>query len=153
MRGDAWSERRRRWWFGRAAAPMVVVAVLLGSVAAMASAYLVGLQGVRIGRVTPTASTPQPIPPPPAVKRAGGRELREFKAGAKVVEQSGCVACHRIGAQGRSGPGPALTHIGSKLAARAIERALLRPSAPMPSFSHLPKRKLKAVVRFLSLLR
>src|SRR5579871_5486665 len=38
-----------------------------------------------------------------------------FRAGELVVGQSGCLACHVIGANGNNGPGPNLTHIGSLL--------------------------------------
>jgi hypothetical protein len=93
------------------------------------------------------------IAPPPAVRRAGGRELAEFKLGRTAMAQSGCLACHRIGSEGNRGPGPALTHIGSALSRRGIEHALTDPSAPMPSFKHLPAAKFKALVEFLSELR
>jgi hypothetical protein len=32
-----------------------------------------------------------------AIEDAGGRKLSEFNAGMKVVAQTGCLACHRIG--------------------------------------------------------
>lgn len=95
----------------------------------------------------------QLVPVPPAVEEAGGGAVREFNAGMKVVAQSGCLACHRIGEQGNSGPGPDLTHIGSKLSAEQIEHAILDPTAPMPSFKSLPREKLAAVVEFLSELQ
>lgn len=93
------------------------------------------------------------ISPPSAVKRAGRRAVREFIAGRDVMAQSGCEACHRIGANGNRGPGPALTHIGSRLTEREIRHALLYPKAPMPSFRALPHAKLHALVRFLAMLR
>jgi hypothetical protein len=93
------------------------------------------------------------VPPPPTVVHAGGRKLAEFEQGRMVVAQSGCLACHRLGQNGNHGPGPGLTHIGSMLSKRSIEHALIDPSAPMPSFKHLPAAKFKAVVEFLSELR
>jgi ubiquinol-cytochrome c reductase cytochrome b subunit/menaquinol-cytochrome c reductase cytochrome b/c subunit len=87
------------------------------------------------------------------VKRAGGLEQREFEAGRLVVAQSGCLACHRIGDNGNAGPGPNLTHVGSKLQEPEIAHALEDPRAPMPSFRHLPAQKFHEVVRFLALLR
>jgi mono/diheme cytochrome c family protein len=93
------------------------------------------------------------IAAPPAVKRAGGRELAEFKLGRTVMAQSGCLACHRIGGEGNRRPGRPLTNIGSVLSRRAIEHALVDPSAPMPSFKHLPAARFKALVEFLSELR
>jgi mono/diheme cytochrome c family protein len=92
-------------------------------------------------------------PPPPEVVQAGGRRLAEFERGKMVVAQTGCLACHRIGQTGHTGPGPALTHIGSMLSRHGIEHALIDPTAPMPSFRRLPAAKLKAVVTFLSELR
>lgn len=93
------------------------------------------------------------VPPPPAVRRAGGRELREFKEGRSAVAAAGCEACHRIGDQGNRGPGSPLTHIGSKLTVREIREALRNPRAPMPSFKGMPRHKLHVIIRFLSLLR
>jgi Cytochrome C oxidase, cbb3-type, subunit III len=103
-----------------------------------------------------TTSTPlEPsLPPiPGGVKRAGGEQLVDFKAGRTVYAQSGCAACHRLGDFGNAGPGPNLTHIGSTLSTPQLEHAIIDPRAPMPSFSHLPAAKFKAVVEFLSLLR
>ena len=44
---------------------------------------------------------------PTAVLQAGGKTLAEYEAGKKVVAQSGCLACHKIGDNGNDGPGPA----------------------------------------------
>lgn len=93
------------------------------------------------------------IEAPPAAARAGGERLAEFKIGRTVAAQSGCLACHRIGYAGNRGPGPDLTHVGSLLTGVGITRAILHPTAPMPSFSHIPAAKLHALVIFLSLLR
>ncbi len=103
--------------------------------------------------LAPGGPTLIPVSPPPTVVHAGGRKLAEFEQGRMVLAQSGCLACHRIGQNGNHGPGPGLTHIGSKLSPQRIEHALIDPSAPMPSFKHLPAAKLKAVVEFLSELR
>src|SRR5207245_8159458 len=91
--------------------------------------------------------------PPQAVVQPGGEAPAQFVLGRTVVAQSGCLACHRIGEAGNAGPGPDLTHIGSMRSAVALESAIINPTAPMPSFRHLPKAKLKALVTFLSLLR
>ena len=91
------------------------------------------------------------MPPTPSrVKAAGGALLREFEAGKQVVAQSGCLACHKLGDNGNDGPGPNLTHIGSKLYSQGIARTLVNPTAPMPSFKNLPPEKFKDVVTFLS---
>jgi menaquinol-cytochrome c reductase cytochrome b/c subunit len=90
---------------------------------------------------------------PTVVKESGGATLSEFEAGKLVVAQSGCEACHKIGENGNDGPGPQLTHIGSKLPAQGIARTLVNPTAPMPSFKNLPPEKFKDIVAFLSQLK
>ncbi|HEY2632545.1 MAG TPA: c-type cytochrome [Solirubrobacteraceae bacterium] len=90
---------------------------------------------------------------PAAVVQAGGKSLAEFEAGRLVVAQSGCLACHKIGENGNDGPGPNLTHIGSRLPRQGIARTLVNPTAPMPSFKNLPPQKFNAVVAFLSQLK
>ena len=91
------------------------------------------------------------VPPPPSLAGTGGKRLGEFKLGQAVTVQNGCLACHRIAGQG--GPGPDLTHVGSMLSRRQIERAMVHPVEPMPSSAHMPRAKFKALVEFLSLLR
>jgi quinol---cytochrome c reductase cytochrome c subunit, bacillus type len=93
------------------------------------------------------------VRPPRSVERAGGRQLAEFELGRVVVGQSGCLACHRIGDQGPGEPGPALTHIGSMMPERSIERVLIDAEPPMPSFGQLPRAQFRALLAFLSLLR
>jgi mono/diheme cytochrome c family protein len=77
---------------------------------------------------------------------------RAFVAGRGVVERSGCLACHRIGKSGRPGPGTDLSAIGATRGRTALRRALVSPTAPMPSFAKLPARDLDALVSFLSRL-
>jgi menaquinol-cytochrome c reductase cytochrome b/c subunit len=76
----------------------------------------------------------------------------QYEAGKLVAAQSGCLACHKIGENGNSGPGPTLTAIATKLAPAAIERTLDNPTPPMPSFKDLPAEKKTALVGFLSQL-
>ena len=90
---------------------------------------------------------------PPAVAKAGGQRLAEYEAGKKDVAQSGCLACHKIGENGNSGPGPDLTRVGDRLPEQAIARTLVNPTAPMPSFMHLPPPKFHAIVTFLAQLK
>ena len=78
-------------------------------------------------------------------ERAPGRDL--------VVGQSGCLACHVIGANGNNGPGPNLTHVGSRLPMQAIASTLINPTAPMPSFKNLPPQKFQNLVGFLAELQ
>lgn len=76
----------------------------------------------------------------------------QYEAGALVVAQSGCLACHKIGNNGNPGPGPDLTHIADRVGPAAILQTLDHPTAPMPSFQNLPEKKKKALVAFLSSL-
>jgi menaquinol-cytochrome c reductase cytochrome b/c subunit len=77
----------------------------------------------------------------------------EYEAGKLVAAQSGCLACHKIGENGNSGPGPNLTNIGNVLAAPAIARTLENPTPPMPSYRELPEEKKTALVAFLGQLK
>ncbi len=84
------------------------------------------------------------------------QEVAVFNAGKLVVGQSGCLACHQIGDNGNNGPGPPLTHIGSKLRPAAIASTLRNPTAPMPSFKGLAQQypqKFQNLVNFLSELQ
>jgi menaquinol-cytochrome c reductase cytochrome b/c subunit len=93
------------------------------------------------------------IATPSVVKQTGGTALAEFEKGRNVVASSGCLACHKLGDNGNNGPGPVLTHIGSRIPRQGIARTLVNPTAPMPSFKNLPPRKFQAVVAFLSQLK
>jgi ubiquinol-cytochrome c reductase cytochrome b subunit/menaquinol-cytochrome c reductase cytochrome b/c subunit len=91
---------------------------------------------------------------PPANFTAAQKQV--FTAGEVVVGQSGCLACHVIGSNGNNGPGPPLTHIGSKLKPAAIASTLRNPTAPMPSFKGLAEqspRKFQNLVNFLAELQ
>jgi menaquinol-cytochrome c reductase cytochrome b/c subunit len=91
---------------------------------------------------------------PPAGLTAA--QIVTFNAGKLVVGQSGCLACHVIGDNGNNGPGPPLTHIGSKLPPGAIASTLRNPTAPMPSFKSLAQqdpKKFQNLVGFLSELQ
>ena len=83
-------------------------------------------------------------------------QKQTFNAGKLVVGQSGCLACHVIGDNGNNGPGPPLTHIGSKLRPPAIASTLVNPTAPMPSFKGLEQnspQKFNDLVNFLAELQ
>ena len=88
---------------------------------------------------------------PPANLTAAQKAV--FNAGAEVVGQSGCLACHVLGSNGNSGPGPNLTHVGSLLEPQAIASTLRNPTPPMPSFASLPPAKFNVLVGFLSELQ
>jgi quinol---cytochrome c reductase cytochrome c subunit, bacillus type len=78
---------------------------------------------------------------------------QQYEAGKLVAAQSGCLACHKIGENGNSGPGPNLTEIGDRLLPAAIERTLDNPTSPMPSYRDLPAEKKEALVAFLGQLK
>ena len=91
---------------------------------------------------------------PPAALSASQKTT--FRAGEMVVGQSGCLACHVIGSNGNNGPGPVLTHIGSRLPSQAIASTLRNPTPPMPSFRDLASQnpqKFQQLVGFLSELQ
>jgi menaquinol-cytochrome c reductase cytochrome b/c subunit len=93
------------------------------------------------------------IPPPQNVVAQGGKMVAEYNAGKQIAAQAGCLACHKIGESGNSGPGPPLTDVGKRLPRQAIARTLINPTAPMPSFKSLPPDKFNALVTFISSLR
>jgi menaquinol-cytochrome c reductase cytochrome b/c subunit len=123
------------------------IATITGIVVIAMMAYLT-YEGANAG--SPTVIE---LGTPAAVVQAGGATLSEYEAGKKVVAQSGCLACHKIGENGNAGPGPNLTHIASRLPRQGIARTLVNPTAPMPSFKSLPPKKFEAVVNFLSTLK
>jgi len=115
---------------------------------------LVRTAATELGLVVAASGPPALLlQPPPSVVQSGGERLAEFEAGSAVATSSGCLACHRIGEAGNPGPGPDLTHIGSKLTGTQIARALIDAKAPMPSFRNLPRKRFEALVEFLSLLQ
>jgi mono/diheme cytochrome c family protein len=83
----------------------------------------------------------------------GEDAMARFEAGKQVTAQSGCLACHKIGENGNDGPGPELTDIGARLPREAIERTLINPTAPMPSFETMPDEQRDVMVEFLSQLK
>ncbi len=123
------------------------IATITGITVICAMAYLT-YSGANVG--SPTAIE---MATPAAVKQAGGKLLAEYEEGRKVVAQSGCLACHKLGDNGNSGPGPELTHIAARIPRDGIARTLVDPTAPMPSFKNLPAKKFEAIVNFLSQLK
>jgi quinol---cytochrome c reductase cytochrome c subunit, bacillus type len=76
--------------------------------------------------------------------------------GKSVAASSGCLGCHKIGENGNSGPGPALTKIGARLPRQAIARTLINPTPPMPTYSKLRQQNPKEfnqLVDFLASLK
>jgi quinol---cytochrome c reductase cytochrome c subunit, bacillus type len=123
------------------------IATLTG-IAVIAAMALLTYEGANAG--SPTAIE---MATPTAIVQAGGKTLAEYEAGKLAVAQSGCLSCHKIGENGNDGPGPNLTHIGSRLPAAGIARTLVNPTAPMPSFKTLPPQKFNSIVAFLSQLK
>lgn len=91
--------------------------------------------------------------PPPAIQEAGGATLTKWDQGRKLVAQSSCGGCHKIGENGNDGPGPPLTDIGDRLKAGAIRETLINPTRPMPSFADLGPDKLDKMAFFLASLK
>jgi menaquinol-cytochrome c reductase cytochrome b/c subunit len=121
------------------------VALTAGILTILSMAYLTYI-GANAGSIN-TAD----LKPPAYLNKA---QAAVFNAGAVVVGQSGCLACHRIGQDNPgSGVGPALTHVGSYLAPAAIASTLKNPTPPMPPYSSLAQQnptKFKDLVAFLS---
>jgi menaquinol-cytochrome c reductase cytochrome b/c subunit len=88
---------------------------------------------------------------PPA--NLSAQQQATWTAGAQVVGESGCLACHVIGENGNNGPGPVLTHIANTVPTQQIASTLRNPTPPMPSFKNLPPEKFNQLVYFLSTLQ
>lgn len=98
---------------------------------------------------TTTASRPDTVVNggPPAVLQVNVPPGDE--AGKRVVAQSGCLACHKIGQSGNGSLGPNLTRIGARESRASILRTLKTGPGIMPSFQNLGKERLNAVTSFL----
>jgi menaquinol-cytochrome c reductase cytochrome b/c subunit len=80
----------------------------------------------------------------------------KYEEGRAVAASSGCLACHAFKENGNHGPGPDLSEIGARLPAPAIERTLVNPTAPMPSYESLRQNqpeKFRELVEFLASLK
>ena len=64
----------------------------------------------------------------------------QHEKGAAVVAANGCLACHKIAENGGA-IGPPLTDVGDRLGRDAIERTLINPTSPMPSYSKLQQQQ------------
>jgi quinol-cytochrome oxidoreductase complex cytochrome b subunit len=84
---------------------------------------------------------------PPSGLSAAQQE--KYLAGETVANQAGCGACHKFGEAGGT-LGPDLSDVGAQLPASAIARTLQNPTAPMPSYENLPKKKSDDLVFYLS---
>lgn len=103
---------------------------------------------------SPTAEGASPAPtvggaPPTAVAQIPDPQSR----GAKIVIQSGCLACHLMAGEGNRGPGPELTTVGAELNRSELRRVLRDPNPPMPSYATLPRERLEALVDYLAARR
>jgi menaquinol-cytochrome c reductase cytochrome b/c subunit len=102
------------------------------------------------------APTEIDMPTPASVKSEGAAVVKQYEQGRQVMAQSGCLACHKVGENGNGGPGPNLTDIADRLPAAGIQRTLINPTAPMPSFKSLQQNdpeKFQALVAFLGRLK
>src|SRR3712207_625130 len=123
------------------------IATAAGIFTIVAIAYLTYL-GANAG--SPTAIE---MEAPASVVAEGPERVRAFEEGKQITAQSGCLACHKIGENGNDGPGPPLTQIGARLPREALERTLINPTAPMPSFRDLPQEQFDSLVEFLAQLK
>jgi ubiquinol-cytochrome c reductase cytochrome b subunit/menaquinol-cytochrome c reductase cytochrome b/c subunit len=126
-------------------------------VALMAGIFTIGAMGY-LTYLGASAGPPTQIdmPTPAAVLAEGPQVVRQYEAGRQVMAQSGCLACHKVGENGNDGPGPELTDIADRLPAAGIQRTLINPTAPMPSFKSLQQKspdKFNALVAFLGRLK
>ncbi len=79
----------------------------------------------------------------------------QFEEGKDVTASSGCLGCHKIGENGNT-LGPNLTYIGDRLGRDAIERTLVNPTSPMPSYQSLldsNPEQFDALVSFVASLK
>jgi ubiquinol-cytochrome c reductase cytochrome b subunit/menaquinol-cytochrome c reductase cytochrome b/c subunit len=123
----------------------IALATGVGVIAAMAYLTYTGSTTLSPNQLT--------LAPPAALNVS---ERATWDAGAVVVGESGCLACHQIGDAGNNGPGPPLTHIGKILSPGQIASTLRNPTAPMPSFQGLAKahpKEFENLVQFLSMLQ
>ncbi len=90
---------------------------------------------------------------PDRIVQAGGEKLELYEKGKQIVPSSGCLACHKIGHNGNTGPGPDLTEIADRLPAAGIAQTLRNPTAPMPSYANLEPEQFEAVVAYLGELK
>lgn len=70
-----------------------------------------------------------------------------------LVQQAGCLSCHRIGSEGNVRPGGDLSAVGARLTGSEIRRVLVDPPSGMTSYENLPPVELDALVSYLSGLR
>jgi menaquinol-cytochrome c reductase cytochrome b/c subunit len=126
-------------------------------IALLAGLFTIGAMGY-LTYLGASAGPPTQIdmPTPKAVLAEGPAVVKQYEAGRQVMAQSGCLACHRVGDNGNDGPGPELTDIADRLPAAGIQRTLINPTAPMPSFKSLQQNqpeKFKELIAFLGRLK
>ena len=71
--------------------------------------------------------------------------------GRELVNSLGCKGCHKIGGSGGA-MGPALDGLGKRLEDDSIREQLIKGGAGMPSYQHLSKEDLDALVDYLEKL-
>jgi menaquinol-cytochrome c reductase cytochrome b/c subunit len=75
------------------------------------------------------------------------------KGGKRLVMQSGCLACHKIGNSGDGRLGPNLTHIAARESRASILGTLKAGPGIMPSFKNLGKGELSRMASYLAHLK
>jgi len=87
-----------------------------------------------------------------------GSKQTPAELGKLVYESQDCKSCHLLAGQGNKGPGPDLSHIGSKWSAEKIrtqitDPAKIDPQAKMPAHTGIPKPDLDNLVAYLESLK
>jgi menaquinol-cytochrome c reductase cytochrome b/c subunit len=123
------------------------IATTAGVLTILAIAYLTWM-GAEGGAPTEIA-----MPPSANVTHGSDKaQIELYLKGRESLPSLGCLACHKIGSNGNSGPGPNLTHIADRLPEAGIAQTLRNPTAPMPSYKTLDPEKFKAVTTYLGQL-
>lgn len=142
--GPTWRDCRRGVPPGR----------LVSIVAGVLMAASAGCGEERAEPSPPRSATGQ-AGPPSAIDLPGLSVAPRFASGERLMAQSGCLACHRLGAAGNDGPGPDLSEIGSSLIASEIARLVVKGPGIMPNYEALEHEKPKefhGMVAFLDSL-
>lgn len=99
---------------------------------------------------------------------AGPAQADVALPGREIFLRSGCGACHQVrGEAARGGPGPDLTHLGSRLSVGAgllpnetemlatwlARHPVLKPDTRMPAFAFLSESEIQALAQYLGALQ
>ena len=88
----------------------------------------------------------------------GGGKQDPAAQGKVVYEAQDCKTCHMLSGAGSKGPGPDLSHVGSKLTTDEIHTQITDPKKVnaknmMPAHTGIPKPDLDKLVAYLESLK